>query len=192
MYKPAPASARHPKVVGVVERAGGAVGDEQSKLELHPLTLVGEPTEQRVQVHAADILHHQVKDAVDVTTLQCLHDVGVVEETGDVRLHNEVVEEEWVLRLLDEQALEHHDRRIVDTAAARSPERSDLAALDRLLESSRSKDLRHPAEADSAEEVVVPENLHTWPRVRPSCRLARSVSGSENSERIVLLTTTIG
>jgi len=127
-------------VVRVVEALADLHDDEAGLRHRHRLALGAAAIEDRAQVAAVDVLERDVVAAIDDAEVEDLGDVRVVQLHRDLRLVDEHLDELFVLRDVRKDAL-HGDEALEALDAVRlGPE-----------------DLRHPADVDPLEEVVLAE-----------------------------------
>ena len=131
-----------PQAMGVVETAKRLADDVERELERQRDLRARAPAEKIVEVETLDVIHGDEQPAFFTPEVEHLHDVGVVQARGELRLVHEHVAEPRVAGEAPEDLFDH---------AQPTP-----AELDRLA---RKVDLGHPALADAVEQHVPPESV---------------------------------
>ena len=90
----------------VRERVGGVADDVKDRVEGHAVALCVRRTQQPVDVRPLDELHREEQLATVLAEVEHLHDVGVVQLRGELRLVDEHGDEVRVAGKLREDALE--------------------------------------------------------------------------------------
>ncbi len=92
--------------MGVVEALADLHDDVASLLDGHDLALAAQAVEDRAQVLAVDVLERDEITVVDLTEVEDLGDVRVLELHGDLRLVDEHRDELFVLGDVRQDALD--------------------------------------------------------------------------------------